>query len=126
MQQETSDYGWHHPGRFILWGFIALVALIGPVAAIGLILRPAVGTYYPFGWGFFPFFGFFWILAIFWFVRFLFWPWRWGGSRRYWGYGWGYGDRAYYILRERYARGEITKEQYDQMIRDLQQHNQAL
>lgn len=30
------------------------------------------------------------------------------------------GDRALDILRERYARGEITKEQYDQMRRDLQ------
>ncbi len=45
----------------------------------------------------------------------------------YWG---SYGHRgAYYksgptgaleILRERYAKGEITKEQYDQMLRDLQ------
>jgi uncharacterized membrane protein len=24
------------------------------------------------------------------------------------------------ILRQRYARGEVTKEQYDQMLRDLQ------
>ncbi|HEX2924092.1 MAG TPA: SHOCT domain-containing protein, partial [Chloroflexota bacterium] len=29
------------------------------------------------------------------------------------------GDRALDILRERYARGEITKEQFDQMRRDL-------
>ncbi len=29
------------------------------------------------------------------------------------------GDRPLDILRERYARGEITKEQYDQMRRDL-------
>ncbi len=28
-------------------------------------------------------------------------------------------DRALDILRERYARGEITKEQYDEMRRDL-------
>ncbi len=28
-------------------------------------------------------------------------------------------DRALDVLRERYARGEITKEQYDQMRRDL-------
>ena len=41
--------------------------------------------------------------------------------RRYWRYG----DQAYYILRERYARGEITKDQLDQMMRDLQQHNQG-
>jgi putative membrane protein len=128
VQSRTSNYGWH-PGRFLLWGFIAFLAVIGTIAAVGFLLRPAVGTYYPFGWGFFPFgffFAFFWIMAIFWFVRFLFWPWRWGMGRRYWGGNWGYGDRAYYILRERYARGEITKDQYDQMMRDLQQHNQAL
>ena len=39
---------------------------------------------------------------------------------------WGYGDRAYCILPERYARGEITKDQNDQMTRDLQQHNQPV
>ncbi|MCL5027311.1 MAG: SHOCT domain-containing protein [Chloroflexi bacterium] len=30
------------------------------------------------------------------------------------------GNRALDILQERYARGEITKDQYDQMRRDLQ------
>src|SRR2546428_5353053 len=39
---------------------------------------------------------------------------------------WGYGDRSYCILRERYASGEITEDQYDQMMRDLQQHNQPV
>ena len=94
-----------------------------------MVFRPAFAGYYPFAYGFFPFglfFGFFWIFSIFWFVRWLFFPWRWGYSRRYWGWGGGYGDRAYYILRERYARGEITKDQYDQMVRDLQQHGQAM
>src|SRR5712664_4630616 len=67
------------------------------------------------------FFGFFWIFAVFWFIRWAFWPWRGYGPRR----SWRYGDQAYYTLRERYARGEITKEQFDQMTRDLQQHNQG-
>ncbi len=32
----------------------------------------------------------------------------------------GRGSRALDVLQERYARGEITREQYDQMKRDLQ------
>ena len=39
--------------------------------------------------------------------------------RRYWMQHRGR-DRPMVILRERYARGEITKEQFDQMSRDLQ------
>ncbi len=118
-----------HPGRFLFWGFIAFLAVIGTIAALGFIyFRPAPVTYYPYGYGFFPFgflFPLFFIFIAFFVVRWLFFPWRWGYSRSYWG-GWAYGDRAYYILRERYARGEITKDQYDQMMRDLQQHNQAI
>ncbi|MGC8618193.1 MAG: SHOCT domain-containing protein [Thermoplasmata archaeon] len=32
-------------------------------------------------------------------------------------------DYALEILRERYARGEITKEQYEQMVEDLKKNN---
>jgi uncharacterized membrane protein len=108
--------------RFFFWGILALIAVVTTVAAISWVFfRPA--GYYPYGFGFFPFgfFGFFWIFAVFWFIRWAFWPWRGYGPRRYWRYG----DQAYYILRERYARGEITKEQFDQMTRDLQQRNQG-
>ncbi|TLZ90987.1 MAG: hypothetical protein E6J98_08035 [Methanobacteriota archaeon] len=52
---------------------------------------------------------------------------RWWGG---WGGGWGgygrhywrYGDDAHAILRSRYARGEITGEQFEQMMGDLEQH----
>ncbi len=68
--------------------------------------------FFPFGW----LFGLFFVFLLF---RFLFWPWGWGWgySRRYWDY-----DRAYHILRERYARGELSKEQFEAMLRDLEQH----
>ena len=45
----------------------------------------------------------------------------WGGGWRlgYHGFGWMYSDPKQ-ILSLRYARGEITKEQFDQMVRDLE------
>ncbi|MDG6902652.1 MAG: SHOCT domain-containing protein [Nitrososphaerota archaeon] len=57
---------------------------------------------------------------MFFIFRVAFWGWGggWGWRRRYW---YGYGD-AREILRQRYARGEITKEQFEQMSRDLEQH----
>src|SRR2546428_943449 len=77
--------------------------------------------YYPYFFFPFPLFFIFGIFAFFWIVRWLVFPWRWG-----WGYRgryWRYQDESYYIIRERYAKGEITKEQFEQMMRDLQQHN---
>ena len=84
---------------------------------------PPAGMVYwfPFGW-LWAFFGFFIFFGL---LRFAFWgPWRWGGYRRY-GYGYGRENEAYHILRERYARGEITKPQYDAMMRDLYQQQQS-
>ena len=42
----------------------------------------------------------------------------WGHRMGYWGGG---PLEAEEILRQRYARGEVTKEQYDQMLRDLRE-----
>ena len=121
-------------GFLWIWGLgtAAIAALVGAIAyhagQTATVVTTAPGgsevIYRGYdGFGFFPFgfFGFFWIFAVFWFIRWAFWPWRGYGPRR----SWRYGDQAYYILRERYARGEITKEQFDQMTRDLQQHNQG-
>jgi uncharacterized membrane protein len=47
-------------------------------------------------------------------ARMLFWRSRRGSMRRYWRQ-----DESVRILRERYARGEITKEQFDQTLQDL-------
>jgi uncharacterized membrane protein len=68
--------------------------------------------------GFFPgeLLVFFLVIFIVLFVaRLLFWRSRRGRMRRYWRQ-----DESFRILRERYARGEITKEQFDQMLRDLE------
>ena len=64
----------------------------------------------PFGWFFFiPLF-----FVAFFVLRFFLWGW-WGGR------GWYSGeDSALQVLRERFARGEITKEQLEQMRKDLQ------
>jgi putative membrane protein len=77
------------------------------------------------GWSF----GWIWgVLGILFFVWVLIWIVRavsWGTMGPYFarGYHWHYGhDPAAAIARERYARGEITREQYDQMMRDLEQH----
>ena len=47
-------------------------------------------------------------------ARLIFWRSRRERMRRYWGQ-----DGSVRILRERYARGEITRDQFDQMLRDL-------
>jgi putative membrane protein len=64
------------------------------------------------GWFFFiPIF-----FLIFFAVRWFFWgEWWWGRGSHY---GWDY-DPALEILRKRFARGEISKEQYEQMKRDI-------
>jgi uncharacterized membrane protein len=99
------------------WAFVwisVFLAIIAIVVTANLELRP-VGYYpwYPFGsgWIWTPFAFFFLFFAFRWF----FWP-------RGWGYrGYSTGDDAYYILRGRFARGEITKEQFEQVSRDLQE-----
>ncbi len=80
---------------------------------------PGGASYYPYfpfglGWGW----GIFWIFIVFWMVRWFVWPWGGRYPRRYGRHG----DEAYHILRERYAKGEITKEQFEQMAKDLEMH----
>jgi putative membrane protein len=98
---------------------LSLAALAAWLYAFGTV-PPSVasvpwsGWWFPLGWFFFvPIF-----FLIFFAFRWFFWGgWWWGrGSRHGWDY-----DPAFEILRERFARGEITKEQYEQTRRDLAQ-----
>ena len=97
---------------------VFVAAMILYMFTVAPTTAPPAGTYYwwfPFGWLwifiiFFVFFGLF---------RFAFRPWGGGYYRHYGDYG--RQNEAYHILRERYARGEITKDQYDAMMRDLYQ-----
>jgi putative membrane protein len=79
---------------------------------------PTMMPYYNGWWYFFPFGFIFFFIIVFFVSRLLFLPWGWGRRGGYW---YGYGDPKD-IIKRRYARGEITKDQFDQMMRDLDQH----
>jgi len=97
---------------------IAVVAFFAVILFRGFPAGPGPYYGYPwYGWWFFPFGIFFFFIFLIFVSRLVFWPMGWGWRRRYW---YGYGD-AREILRQRYARGEITKEQFDQMNRDMDQ-----
>jgi putative membrane protein len=120
-----TGYGEQHPrrGSPFAWAILAVavaavIAFFAVLAIHGYPGSPAARYYgYPvFGlWFFFPFGILFIFILLFLVSRLIFWPMGW--RRRYW---YDYGD-AQEILRQRYARGEITKEQFDQMKRDLEQ-----
>ena len=116
--------GCYRPSR--RWALAPLLIAVGLVAAfVGIALyAPAVaspppGASYPWLWCFpfqwcvvipVVFLGF---LALRWF---LWGGWWWG--RAGWYYG-GHYDPALEALRERYARGDITQEQYEEMRNEL-------
>ena len=117
-----SNYGVRqsrsHWGIGLIGGLILVALLFIAISWIGHPFYPATGPYYYGGlWFFFPFGFIFFFFFVFFIARLLFWPWAWGWRRGYWYRH----DEAYDILRQRYARGEITKDQYDQMTRDLEQ-----
>lgn len=113
------------PGAFF-WVIGGLLALL----VVGTLVVPLVlGWYYGFSFTyprpyflFFPFGFVIFIFLAFFAFRFLFWGWGW--NRGYYGNRWWYSDPRD-IVRRRYARGEITKEQFEQMMRDLDSHPSA-
>jgi putative membrane protein len=113
----------------LIIGALAVLLLVGVFVVpffYGSMLGPT--AYYPRPYFFFPFGFLIFFFVIFFVARGLFWGWGWGWrwrggySRGYWG-RWGYYGEATEILRQRYAKGEITKDQFDQMMRDLQAHD---
>lgn len=123
-----SENDWGRPSRIFRWvmvGVVILIAVWFVTSLVFFVMQPMQSAYYPmqgFHPFFFPFgwlFGFFAIFILFGALRWLFWPWGYGHRRRYWRYR----DESYYILRERYAKGELTKEQYEQMMQDLQKQS---
>jgi putative membrane protein len=102
--------------RIVGWGIVGLIVVIGISIALSFYFAPR-----PPGPFFFPFqFGWlgviFLIFILFWVAKWLILPWRGGGY-----YSYRYEHRnAESILKERYAKGEITREQFEQMMRDLE------
>jgi putative membrane protein len=108
--------------RYVAWGIVGLIILVGVSIATSLIFFASrtSGGFYPF-FPFFPFhfglFGVFLIFIILMVARWVFWPrsdYYPGSSSQH--------NQARNILRERYARGEITMEQFQKMVRDLKQY----
>lgn len=107
------------------WVLIPVVGLVAIVtfAIVGLLTYGTAGPYPWPWWGFFPWFPFVGIWIFFGFL-FFFGIFRWGAGpwSAYSGWDRRNADGSSAILRERYARGEITREQFDEMRRDLDEH----
>ena len=129
-QPPGGGYGYGpRPRRFHWLPVIIGVVLIAVAAVILLaLLYPAsfglAPAPYPYRFGLFGglFFFFFILIIVFFMVRVLFWSTRqsrYGRGYRQYPPG-GYGpNRPAMVARMRYARGEITREQYDQIMQDL-------
>ena len=103
---------------FAVVAILLLLILFYPTT-FGLSAPSGTYHYYPFGGLFIVFFV---VIVLFFIVRVSFWSVRSSRYGRRYGGGaeQGYGpNRPAMIARMRYAKGEITREQYDQIMRDL-------
>lgn len=121
---NTTYDGSRHRIHLFRWVIVGLLALlvVGSLAFWGIALATGHAPFFfyrPFGFFFFPFGFLFFFIFVFFIIRLAFWGSWWGWRGHYHGYYWG---DAKEVLRQRYARGEIMKEQFDQMMRDLDEH----
>jgi putative membrane protein len=119
-----NDQDWRRARGFIAWGIFGLIVLVG-VSIIASLLsfgprssEPSIQSfrpsYFPFHFGWLG--GIFLILIVLLIARWVFLPWRNQDSSGSYSQ---YHDGAHSILKERYAKGELTKEQFQQMMLDL-------
>ena len=111
-----------HPGpRCPTWLWISLGFVVALAAVLGIlfVLRAEAGTAYASPFGLFG--GFFLLFLVLWVVFFAVRIAFWSSQARYGGKGGGppMRDPAVRIARQRYARGELSREQYEQILSDL-------
>ena len=123
------------PRRWLLAGVSALLVLVGVAVVISVaipLFRGATPSWEitspPWSWvvGLIGLLIAIWMIA--WVIRIFAWglwgpAYGWGNRHRFYHHyyrDWAMGyDPAVVTARERYARGEITREQFDQIVRDL-------
>jgi putative membrane protein len=121
-----NDQQWRRARGFIAWGVFGLIILVAAsiIASLLFVEPRASGNYYAFFPAlFFPFHfgwlgGIFIVLMFFLIAKWIFLPWR-NGSASNSHLRSNADEYARNILKERYAKGEITKEQFEQMMLDL-------
>jgi uncharacterized membrane protein len=113
MQNNSDSDPWIHKGLAIMF------------VLIGIAIVVAVITY-PDHYGSFPSFGFGGIFSFFLFVFIFFCIFRgvcWGFGWSWWAWGsHNHDGHEKRILKRRYARGDITKEKYESMMKDLDKY----